>query len=1719
MTSKLNTTTSANRNLIPPKIAFIDANIDNYQALSDGINQGIEVHVIDPNQNGIEQISTQIQKFAAEYGLIERIYIVSHGNPGSLYLGNSILDFHSLKEYSSQLKQWQKSLTKQANIFIYGCHVAADLGKNFIRSLSKLINANIAAATNFIGNGEHGSNWDLDFSTGEIQINFPFQPQVKLNYQGILATITVTNNNDSGAGSLRQAIAQAQAGDTITFAANLANQTITLTSGQLTINKNLTIDGAAAANLVISGNNSSRVFEVTPNEIYEPSSVTFRNLTIANGRVTGNDESAAGAGIKTGDNTTLLIENCKINNNNADYGGGGIFTGFQGDTTIINSKFDGNIGTGAREERGGGAIATKNAGSLLVQNSEFTNNKGINGGAINSLLQTFTVEDSIFKNNDTITFPEERGDSGYGGAIYTDGANASGPNFDYGLTGGVITIRNSLFEGNKAAGQGGALFLFAYYSDQIIVENSTIINNTVIRNGDNDAFGGGIRIGISLGRYADQPTTEGGFIIKDTTVANNVALVQGGGIWIGEDSQGSIINTTVSNNKADDGNNLNNNNFGGGIAFINRSTPIDVINSTVAYNYSGYQGGAFWGGGDYITLTNTLVANNTGADFFKVKLTTGTPFSDGGGNIQWPNKNQPEPFDFNITDSPNLLIVDPKLDPTLKDNGGGLLTHALLADSPAINAGIITNAPITDQRGISRDAKPDIGAFEFTPINNLPNVAPVANNENYNVNEDKTLTINAPGVLANDTDAENQPLTAVLVNAPTQGTLQFNPNGSFSYIPKSNFNGEDSFTYRAVDNQQANSNLATVKINVNSVNDSPILAANQTVSVNNGEKVAIASNNLRVTDVDNTANQLIYTIAQSSLHGTLKRGDTVLTTNSTFTQADINQGLISYTHDGSNSTTDQVTFSIKDTSNAQINNVQFKLQINPINNPPNVAPVANNDNYSVDEDRTLTINAPGLLANDTDAKNQILTAVLVNNPAQGTVKLNADGSFSYTPKANFNGEDSFTYRAVDNQQANSNLATVKINVNSINDPLILAANQTVKVNNGEKVAIAPTNLRVTDVDNTANQLIYTIAQSSLHGTLKRGDTALTTNSTFTQADIDQGLISYTHDGSNSTTDQVTFSIKDTSNSKINNVQFKLQINPIIPPNVAPVANNENYDVDEDNTLTINAPGVLANDTDAENQPLTAVVVNNPAQGTVQFNANGSFSYTPNANFNGEDSFTYRAVDNQQANSNSNLATVKINVNPVNDPPILAVNQTVSVNNGEKVAIAPTNLQATDVDNTANELIYNIIQSSLYGTLKRGDTALNANSTFTQADLDQGLISYTHNGGDSTTDQVSFFVTDIFGTKTQDTQFNIQITKPPITEPPITEPPITEPQVTPKPPIQYNQNNIFIVGENPIELLFSKTNSNGSSVNELNAFTVDDEQGRINGILPFQAGYLAAAVSRSQSVFSALESNLFDNNGQKRLSFQEGDRLSFFLVADGTTEDVKSALNAGQTPSNVLFAVPNSNQTNLITNQLSNSQFILSWEDNPGDSNKDFTDLVLNVQTVNQAIPIDLVKQLENEVLDLRSLTGLITAEVTVNSEAAFNNYYGFYTIDDPSGRIGNLTPGDTGYIQAALARTQAVVNNRDNKQTIELTGGNILAPFLVANGSIDEFLSKNPNNEPIQGQAPIIYFGFINANPDKVDHFISLGQNFFGVEDLFGGGDRDFDDAVLCINFSPNSPA
>ncbi len=322
-----------------------------------------------------------------------------------------------------------------------------------------------------------------------------------------------------------------------------------------------------------------------------------------------------------------------------------------------------------------------------------------------------------------------------------------------------------------------------------------------------------------------------------------------------------------------------------------------------------------------------------------------------------------------------------------------------------------------------------------------------------------------------------------------------------------------------------------------------------------------------------------------------------------------------------------------------------------------------------------------------------------------------------------------------------------------------------------------------------------------------------------------------------------------------------------------------------------------------------------------------------------------------------------------------------------------------------------------------------------------------------------------------------------------------PSITPA-TITVGTNNLLNI-QNGGAIQFTPGASSAAFKNEMGAFVVDDEQGTINGILPGAAGYLAAAMSKSQ----ALSSN-------PPLDFPAGSRLGFYLVQDGTTAQVKADLAAGKTPTHpVFFQTGNTDGSEHLKVTQSGNNVTFAWEDMTGGGDCDFNDLVINATL---SAPDSANVSDPQSTIDLRDISGMKAASVIVGGSSSYDNFIGFYRIDDASGKIGTLDPSDAGYAQAALGRNVILYNKTAGNATPTIEGGGILAPYIIANGTAQSFLASNPTNQG-NGNLPHAYFGFIGANPDKIQHIQLLGDNKFGFEDTFGGGDRDFNDAIAQI--------
>ena len=291
----------------------------------------------------------------------------------------------------------------------------------------------------------------------------------------------------------------------------------------------------------------------------------------------------------------------------------------------------------------------------------------------------------------------------------------------------------------------------------------------------------------------------------------------------------------------------------------------------------------------------------------------------------------------------------------------------------------------------------------------------------------------------------------------------------------------------------------------------------------------------------------------------------------------------------------------------------------------NYPPVAVADAYVTDEDTVLGVAAPGVLSNDTDPEGEPLTVVLETNVSHGTLVLNADGTFSYNPNANFHGEDSFTYRAFDGVKY-SEIATVTITVYSVNDAPVAVDDSYVTNEDTQLEVNAVLGVLANDSDVDGDTLCAILVSGGI-GTL-------TLNA--------DGSFSYTPEPNFTGTDVFVYKVSDGTleSSPVSVIITHLAVND------APIAVEDAYTTDEDNVLTVDAlTGVLANDSDVENDPLTAFLVVDVLNGTLILAEDGSFVYTPDVDFSGEDSFTYRAFDGTDY---SEPVTVTITVHNIYD---------------------------------------------------------------------------------------------------------------------------------------------------------------------------------------------------------------------------------------------------------------------------------------------------------------------------------------------------------------------------------------------------------------------------------------------------------------------------------------
>ncbi|SFW90065.1 tandem-95 repeat protein, partial [Chitinophaga sancti] len=595
------------------------------------------------------------------------------------------------------------------------------------------------------------------------------------------------------------------------------------------------------------------------------------------------------------------------------------------------------------------------------------------------------------------------------------------------------------------------------------------------------------------------------------------------------------------------------------------------------------------------TVVHSFVINNVGTGVINL---TGTPLVAISGD---PG--------FTVSAQPSASSV----------TAGGNTTFTVTFNTASHAVG--TYAAVV--RILNNDADADRADYSFTvmaTVNNLP----VVSNSTVTGVEDNTLAFATTDFTAQYADADGTALNKVrIVTLPLNGSFRLNgvvitagqeilasQLANITFIPTANWNGTTSFDWRASDGTSYSTAAAKMTIVITAVNDAPVIGVPTSIAVT--EDVPASLKDISFSDVDaGTGNVMVtfsvpdgYVSAASGSGVTVSGTGSALVLNGTIT--DINAFLVAnkvtYNSSQNPPATVTLTVNINDNGNtgsggAKQDTKTVVLGITAVND----APVAVDDAYTVVEDTPFGAN---VLTNDTDVEGNTLSATVLVAPVHGTIVLNSNGSFTYTPALNYNGLDSMKYKVCDNGVPSMcDTGTVIFTVTPVNDAPV-AVDDAVTV-----VEDTPTSfeVRTNDTDVEGDALTATVIAGPVNGTVVPNPDG---SYTYTPALNYNGL------------DSLKYQVCD--NGTPSKCDTGTVIFTVTPVNDAAVAVDDAVTVVEDTPTSFD---VRTNDTDVEGDALTATVITGPVHGTVSQNPDGSYTYTPALNYNGLDSLKYQVCDN------------------------------------------------------------------------------------------------------------------------------------------------------------------------------------------------------------------------------------------------------------------------------------------------------------------------------------------------------------------------------------------------------------------------------------------------------------------------------------------------------------
>ncbi len=639
-------------------------------------------------------------------------------------------------------------------------------------------------------------------------------------------------------------------------------------------------------------------------------------------------------------------------------------------------------------------------------------------------------------------------------------------------------------------------------------------------------------------------------------------------------------------------------------------------------------------------------------------------------------------------------------------NVWSLVTQALHGIAVVNADGTYTYTPVLDYNG------PDTFSYQICDIDgdcdqavvsitvSLTDDVPVAVDDSFTTDEDIQISSTLSG---NDTPSGDGGNVWSLVTQSLHGTAVVNTNGTFTYTPAANYNGTDTFTYRLCDTD-SDCDEATVTITITAVDDTPS-SANDTNTTTEDTQV---SGNVSTNDTPSGDGGNVWSLVGANggaAHGTVTMNP---------------DGSYTYTPAANYNGTDVFTYQLCD-ADADCTTATVTITITAVDD----APVAADDSFGTAEDTPLGGTVAG---NDTPSGDGGNVWSLVTQALHGTAVVNANGTFTYTPAANYNGTDVFTYQLCD-ADADCTTATVTITITAVDDTPS-ATNDTNTTTEDTQVS---GNVSTNDTPSGDGGNVWSLVGANggaAHGTVTMNP---------------DGSYTYTPAANYNGTDVFTYQLCD-ADADCTTATVTITITAV---DDTPSSTNDTNTTAEDTQVS---GSVSTNDTpsgDGGNVWSLVGANGGAAHGTVTMNPDGSYTYTPAANYNGTDVFTYQLCD---ADADCTTATVTITITTVDDLPVAADD---SFGTAEDTPIGGT-VAGNDTPSGDGGNVWSLVTQALHGI-----AVVNADGTYTytpvldyngpdtfsyqicdiDGDCDQAVVSITV----SLTDDVPVAVDDSFTT--------------------------------------------------------------------------------------------------------------------------------------------------------------------------------------------------------------------------------------------------------------------------------------------------------------------------------------------------------------------------------------